>query len=276
MKDVYYTPDELAQISFNLDGFTDNIKSDRTSEDLLFQVMLELGIPLSANIELHTATSGQTQGSSPTMWCVNDNYLIACFDRVDTGLITDIAKKKPYYAVFRDSSFLSDSAMVNFEQVFSTYSPGTIRRILEMDKNSLNFQIYKLDDENEINVLVRDDSIWTTQKAMGELFGVDRTSVTRHLKNVFESEELDENVVCAEIALTTQHGAIVNKTQTTTTKFYNLDAIISVGYRVNSLKATRFRQWATKILKEYMIKGFVMDDKRLKQGETIFGRDYFK
>jgi adenine-specific DNA-methyltransferase len=119
MKDVYYTPDELVQMNFNFDGLTDNIKADRSGEDLLFQVMLELGIPLSAKI---TQEGG--------LWCVKDNYLIACFDRVDTDLITEIAKKKPYYAVFRDSSFANDSAMVNFEQVFSTYSPNTIRRVL--------------------------------------------------------------------------------------------------------------------------------------------------
>ena len=97
----------------------DNIKPDRTEEDLLFQVMLDLGIPLSAKIR----QDGET-------FYVNDNYLIACFGRVDTALITEIAKKKPYYAVFRDSSFINDSAMVNFEQVFSTYSPNTIRRVL--------------------------------------------------------------------------------------------------------------------------------------------------
>ena len=122
MKDVYYTPEEfltMAQKQQTLDGFTDNIKDDRSGEDLLFQVMLELGIPLSAKIK--------QEGS---LWSVNDNYLIACFDRVDTDLITEIAKKKPYYAVFRDSSFINDSAMVNFEQVFNTYSPGTIRRVL--------------------------------------------------------------------------------------------------------------------------------------------------
>ena len=119
MKDVYYTPDKLGQMNFNLDGFVDNIKPDRSGEDLLFQVMLELGIPLSAKIT-------QEDG----LLCVNDNYLIACFDRVDTELITEIAKKKPYYAVFRDSSFANDSAMVNFEQVFNTYSPNTIRRVL--------------------------------------------------------------------------------------------------------------------------------------------------
>ncbi|MCL2366325.1 MAG: virulence RhuM family protein [Oscillospiraceae bacterium] len=145
-----------------------------------------------------------------------------------------------------------------------------------MDKNGLQYQIYKLDNENEINALVRDETIWLTQKAMGELFDVDRTSISRHLKNVFESEELEEKVVSAEIAHTTQHGALSDKTQTKPIKFYSLDAIISVGYRVNSLKATRFRQWATKILKEFMTKGFVLDDERLKQGETVFGKDYFK
>lgn len=119
MKDVYYTPEEYAQLGFSLDGFMDNIKEDRSPEDLLFQVMLDLGIPLSAKI---------TQDGD--VFYVNDNYLIACFKQADTALITAIAKLKPYYAVFRDSSFTSDSAMVNFEQVFNTYSPNTIRRVL--------------------------------------------------------------------------------------------------------------------------------------------------
>ncbi|MCL2353609.1 MAG: virulence RhuM family protein [Defluviitaleaceae bacterium] len=145
-----------------------------------------------------------------------------------------------------------------------------------MDKNNLQYQLYKLDDENEINALVQDETIWLTQKAMGELFGVDRTSISRHLKSIFESEELEEKVVSAEIAHTTHHGALVEKTQTRDIKFYNLDAIISVGYRVNSLKATRFRQWATKVLREFMTKGFVMDDERLKRGQTAFGKDYFR
>lgn len=119
MKEVYYTPEEYAQMSFNLEGFMDNIKPDRLDEDLLFQVMLDLGVPLSAKIR----QDGET-------FYINDNYLIASFGRVDTALITEIAKKQPYYAVFRDSSFINDSAMVNFEQVFSTYSPNTIRRVL--------------------------------------------------------------------------------------------------------------------------------------------------
>lgn len=119
MKDVYYKADEIAQIEMNLDGLTDNIKEDRTDEDLLFQVMLDLGIPLSAKIK-----------QDGKIFTVDSNYLIACFDKVDTALITEIAKKKPYYAVFRDASFINDSAMVNFEQVFATYSPSTIRRVL--------------------------------------------------------------------------------------------------------------------------------------------------
>ena len=97
----------------------DNIKKDRSDEDLLFQVMLDLGIPLSAKIR-----------QIGDVYYVNDTYLIACFKQVDTALITEIAKQKPYYSVFRDSSFTSDSAMVNFEQVFNTYSPNTIRRVL--------------------------------------------------------------------------------------------------------------------------------------------------
>ena len=122
MKDVYYTPEEfltMAEKQRDLFGFEDNIKPDRSEEDLLFQVMLDLGIPLSAKI---------TQDGD--VFYVNDNYLIACFEKVDTALITEIAQKKPYYAVFRDASFASDSAMVNFDQVFNTYSPGTIRKVL--------------------------------------------------------------------------------------------------------------------------------------------------
>ena len=119
MKDVYYTPNEYAQMNFSFEGLADNIKEDRSDEDLLFQVMLDLGIPLSAKITKNN-----------DVFLVNDNYLIACFKQVDTALVTEIAKKQPYYAVFRDASFVNDSAMVNFEQVFATYSPSTIRRVL--------------------------------------------------------------------------------------------------------------------------------------------------
>ncbi|MBQ9886907.1 MAG: virulence RhuM family protein [Lachnospiraceae bacterium] len=119
-------------------------------------------------------------------------------------------------------------------------------------------------------------SLWIIQKAMAELFGVDKSGISRHLKKIFESGELDEKVVVAKIATTSPHGAIPGKTQDKESMFYNLDAIISVGYRVNSIKATKFRIWATTVLKEYMTKGFVLDDERLKQGKTAFGKDYFR
>jgi len=145
-----------------------------------------------------------------------------------------------------------------------------------MDKQ-LQFLIYSTPEENaKIDVVVRDDTIWVTQKAMAELFDVNVPAVSKHLKNIFEASELDEKVVVSKMEITTQHGAIAAKTQQHEVKFYNLDVIISVGYRVNSIKATRFRQGATSVLKEYMQKGFALDDERLKQGRTLFGADYFR
>lgn len=140
--------------------------------------------------------------------------------------------------------------------------------------NEIQFLMYDADER--VEVLVQEETIWATQKTIAELFDVDRTSISRHLKNIFETDELDEKVVCAEIAHTTQHGAIEGKTQTKPVKYYNLDAIISVGYRVNSQKATKFRIWATDVLKEYIQKGFKIDVERMKQGETVFGKDYFR
>ena len=143
--------------------------------------------------------------------------------------------------------------------------------------NEISFLMYSLDEENvSVNVRVAEDTIWMTQNALAELFGIDRTGVGRHLKNIFEEGELDKEVVCANFAHTTEHGAMKGKTQLSNTKYYNLDAIISVGYRVNSYKATKFRIWATSVLKEYMRKGFVLDDERLKQGKSLFKEDYFK
>ena len=145
-----------------------------------------------------------------------------------------------------------------------------------MDKQ-FQFLMYQSSEEDvSVNALVKDETIWLTQKGMSELFEVDKSTISRHLKNIFAQGELDENVVVAKIATTTQHGAIEGKTQNNSTQFYNLDAIISVGYRVNSRRATNFRIWATGILKEYMIKGFAMDDDRLKQSKTLFGKDYFR
>ena len=133
-------------------------------------------------------------------------------------------------------------------------------------------------DEGDVSVdaYIHNETIWITQKAMAELFDVQIPAISKHLKHIFDDGELDPNVVISKMETTTQHGAIKGKTQTSSTNFYNLDAIISVGYRVNSKKATNFRIWATHILKEYMQKGFVMDDERLKQGQALFGADYFR
>ena len=137
--------------------------------------------------------------------------------------------------------------------------------------------LYRTEDDNvTVSALIKDETIWLTQKAMAELFGIDKSGISRHLAKIFETGELDEKVVVAKIATTTQHGAIEGKTQSSLTNYYNLDAIISVGYRVDSKQATQFRIWATNVLKEYMRKGFAMDDERLKQGKTLFGKDYFR
>lgn len=147
---------------------------------------------------------------------------------------------------------------------------------IKMSKD-FNFLVYNTPDKDiKVNAVIKDDTIWLTQKSMAELFGVQTPAISKHLKNIFEEGELEEKVVISKMETTTQHGAIADKTQTTETNFYNLDAIISVGYRVNSLQATHFRIWATKVLKEYIQKGFVLDDERLKQGKTAFGKDYFR
>ena len=139
------------------------------------------------------------------------------------------------------------------------------------------FLVYRAAEEDvTVNAVIKDETIWLTQKAMGELFGVQAPAISKHLKNIFEEGELDEKVVVSKMERTTAHGAMADKTQTRETQFYNLDAIISVGYRVNSRKATHFRIWATGVLKEYVTKGFVMDDERLKKGKTAFEKDYFK
>lgn len=143
--------------------------------------------------------------------------------------------------------------------------------------NEIQFLFYNMpEEEGNVQVVIKDETLWCTQKAMAQLFGVQRPAITKHIGNIFKEGELDEKVVCSILELTTEHGAIEGKTQNTPTKFYSLDAIIAVGYRVSSLKATRFRQWATKILNEYIKKGFVMDDERLKQGTAVFGKDYFR
>lgn len=141
----------------------------------------------------------------------------------------------------------------------------------QLPSNNSDFILYTSPNgEVRVDVFVNEETVWLTQKAIANLFGVDRTVITKHLKNIFDSAELEENSVCAKIAHTAEDGKSYQ------TKFYNLDVIISVGYRVNSKQATQFRIWATKTLKEFIIKGFVLDDKRLKQGGQIFGKDYFE
>ena len=141
----------------------------------------------------------------------------------------------------------------------------------------IQFLLYSLpDEEGKVQVVIKDETLWCTQKAIAQLFGVGVPAISKHLKNIFEEGELSKNVVVSKMEITTQHGAMEGKTQSKEVEFYSLDAIIAVGYRVSSLKATRFRQWATKILHEYIKKGFVMDDERLKQGTAVFGKDYFR
>lgn len=145
-----------------------------------------------------------------------------------------------------------------------------------MDKN-FQFLLYRSQDEDiSVNAVIKDETIWLTQRGMAELFGVQTPAINKHLRNIFDEGELSEDVVISKMEITTPHGAIPGKTQKKETQFYNLDAIISVGYRVNSIRATHFRIWATTVLKEYITKGFVLDDDRLKQGETAFGKDYFR
>ncbi len=125
------------------------------------------------------------------------------------------------------------------------------------------------DGDIKIGVIIQNETVWLTQQQIADLFGRDRSVITKHLQNIFGSGELQETSVCANFAHTAADG------KTYQTKYYNLDAIISVGYRVNSYRATQFRVWATKILKEYLIKGFALNDEKLKQGGQVFGKDYF-
>lgn len=140
--------------------------------------------------------------------------------------------------------------------------------------NEFSFLLYKAENEDvSVNALIKDETIWLTQKAMAELFGVDTPAISKHLSNIYADGELAQDATVSKMETVQQEGhRQVKRTQ----NFYNLDAIISVGYRVNSIRATHFRKWATGVLKEYMVKGFAMDDERLKQGKTLFGKDYFR
>lgn len=136
--------------------------------------------------------------------------------------------------------------------------------------NTSEILIYQNTEGNiKIDVRLDDETVWLTQAQMAELFGKARTTITEHIQNVFKEGELDENVVCRNFRQTTQHGAIQDKTQDKEVKHYNLDVIISVGYRVKSTQGTQFRIWATQRLKEYIIKGFALNDDRFKSGSSM-------
>ena len=140
--------------------------------------------------------------------------------------------------------------------------------------NEVQFLIYSTAQEDvKIDVVVKDETIWLTQKSMAELFGVGVPAISKHLANIYEEGELSSDATISKMETVQSEGSRRIKRSV---DFYNLDAIISVGYRVNSQRATNFRIWATKILKEYMRKGFVLDDDRLQQGQTLFGKDYFR
>lgn len=141
----------------------------------------------------------------------------------------------------------------------------------------IQFLLYQLpQEEAKIQVVIKDETIWATQKAIAQLFGVGIPAINKHLHHIFEEGELDKDVVISKMEITTQHGAIEGKVQKTMTSFFSLDAIISVGYRVSSRRATQFRIWATQILNDYIRKGFALDEERLKQGTAVFGKDYFR
>lgn len=138
----------------------------------------------------------------------------------------------------------------------------------------IQFLLYNLPDENIfVNAVVKDNTIWLTQKAMAVLFDCSTDNISLHLKNIYNDLELSENSTTEDFSVVQMEG---NRHVGRKSRFYNLDAIISVGYRVNSRRATKFRIWATSILNEYMTKGFVLDDERLAQGKTVFGKDYFR
>ena len=141
--------------------------------------------------------------------------------------------------------------------------------------NEIQFLLYNMPDaDGKVQVVIRGETLWCTQKAMAQLFGVGVPAISKHLKNIFTEGELNPDTTISKMETVVNRG--IRGEVNELIDFYSLDAIIAVGYRVSSLKATRFRQWATKILNEYIKKGFAMDDERLKQGTAVFGKDYFR
>ena len=141
--------------------------------------------------------------------------------------------------------------------------------------NEIQFLLYTMPEaDGKVQVVIRDETLWCTQKAMAQLFGIVKSGISRHISNIYKTGELQQDTTVAKIATVVNRG--IRGEVEELVDFYHLDMIIAVGYRVNSLKATKFRQWATKILSEYIKKGFAMDDERLKQGTAVFGKDYFR
>ena len=143
-----------------------------------------------------------------------------------------------------------------------------------MMPNEIQFVLYNIDKEYvNVKVAIKDDTIWVTQRGMAELFDCSADNISLHLKNIYQDGELQESATAEDFSVVQNEGS---RQVSRNIKFYNLDAIISVGYRVNSRRATQFRTWATNVLREFIQKGFVLDDDRLKQGESVFGKDYFR
>lgn len=141
--------------------------------------------------------------------------------------------------------------------------------------NEIQFLLYTMPEaEGKVQVVIKEETLWCTQKAMAQLFGIDKSGISRHISNIYKTGELQQDTTVAKIATVVNRG--IRGEVEELVDFYHLDMIIAVGYRVNSLKATKFRQWTTKILSEYIKKGFAMDDERLKQGTAVFGKDYFR
>ena len=149
------------------------------------------------------------------------------------------------------------------------------KRLKEKMNNEIQFILYHLpDEEGKVQVVIKDETIWATQKAMAQLFGVGIPAISKHLTHIFDEGELDKYTTVSKMEIVVNRGFRGEVKEDV--EFYSLDAIIAVGYRVSSARATKFRIWATKILNEYIRKGFVLDDERLKQGKAVFGKDYFR
>ena len=147
---------------------------------------------------------------------------------------------------------------------------------LTIKNSTIQFLVFVSEQGGDtVDIAFQNGDLWASEKVLATLYGIDRSGIARHIRNIFTDSELDENMVCAFFAQTTQHGAIEGKTQTQEVKFYNLDMIISIGYRVNSMQAIHFRRWATSVLKEFAKKGYIIDRKRMENGR-FFDEDYFE